>query len=318
MKKIIPSLLVGAVLGGAGVWLATQHHEEEAAADAPHLDVKPASAELAKQVSEAGITVAPAGTAQYSPETAGYGRVLDTGAFLAARAEVAAAQAAAEGSQKEYVRLKALHDQGENASTQAVETAESAALRDRAQLAAAQARLQAAWGAILSGNGAEATLRLLAAGTAALVRLDLLAGDAAPAGNRARVSPLTGEPGWKDVEILGPAAAADPLFQGRGWVAVWRDQPAAAGTALRVTVPTGAAARAAVVVPPKAIVYYQGGSCIYTPTADGGFERKLVTLGPVLDAGVVVSEGLTAGDKIVVSGAQQLLATEVLGSAPEE
>ena len=49
-----------------------------------------------------------------------------------------------------------------------------------------------------------------------------------------------------------------------------------------------------------------------------GFERKLVTLGPVLESGVVVTEGLAPGEKIVVSGAQQLLATEVLGSAPEE
>jgi hypothetical protein len=318
MKKIIPSLLVGAVLGGAGVWLATHEKEEEPEAEAPHLDVKPASAELAKQVTESGIAVAPVGSAQYSPETAGYGRVLDTGAYLSARAEVAAAQATADGSQREFLRLKALHDQGENASAQAVETAESAAVRDRAQLAATQARLQAAWGRILSGNGADATLRQLAAGTAALVRLDLLAGDAAPAGNRARVSPLTGEPAWKDVEILGPAVAADPQFQGRGWIAVWRDQPAAAGTALRATVPSGAAPRAVIVVPQKAIVYFQGGTGIYTPTADGGFERKLVTLGPVLESGVIVSEGLSATDKIVVSGAQQLLATEVLGSAPEE
>ena len=150
------------------------------------------------------------------------------------------------------------------------------------------------------------------------LRIDLLAGDAAPVGNRARVAPLTGDPAWKDVELLGPAVASDPQFQGRGWVAVWRDQPASAGTALRATVPSGAAAQAVIVVPKRAIVYYQGGSCIYTPTTDGGFERKLVTLGPVLESGVVVTEGLAPGEKIVVSGAQQLLATEVLGSAPEE
>ena len=95
MKKILPALLVGAVLGGGGVWLATHEKEAEKEAEAPKLDVKPASAELAKQVSEAGITVAAAGSAQYSPETTGYGRVLDTGTFLSARAEVGAALAAA-------------------------------------------------------------------------------------------------------------------------------------------------------------------------------------------------------------------------------
>lgn len=319
MKKILPALLVGAALGGAGVWLAT-HHSAEAAAEAaaPTIEVKPSTAELAKMITDAGIAVAPVGSAQYSPESTGYGRVLDTGAFLSARADMAAAQATADGSQKEFARLKSLHDNGENASAQAVETAESAALRDRAQLTAAQARLQAAWGPILSGNDADATLRLLGTGAAALVRIDLAAGDAAPATNRARVSTLTGEAVWKEVEILGSAVATDPQFQGRGWIALWRDQPPAVGTALRATVPSGAAAQAVIVVPKKAIVYYQGGTCIYVPTTDGGFDRKLVTLGPVLEAGVIVSEGLAATDKIVVSGAQQLLATEVLGSAPEE
>lgn len=318
MKKILPALFVGALLGGGGVWLATHEKAAENEAEVPKLDVKPASADLAMQVSEAGITVAPVGSAQYSPETAGYGRVLDTGAYLSTRAEVAAAQATADGSQQEYTRLKALHDQGENASLQAVENAESAAVRDRAQLAAAQARLLGAWGPILSGNGADATLRLLSTGTAALIRIDLPAGDAAPAGNRARVAPLTGDPAWRDVEILGPAVAADPQFQGRGWIAVWRDQPAAVGTALRATVPTGAAAQAVIVVPKHAIVYYQGGSCIYTPTTNGGFQRRLVTLGPVLESGLIVTAGLTPGEKIVVNGAQQLLATEVLGSTREE
>jgi hypothetical protein len=319
MKKILPALIVGAALGGAGVWLATHHAEaEEAEAETSKIEVKPSSAELAKLITEAGIAVAPVGSAQYSPESTGYGRVLDTGAFLSVRADVAAAQATADGSQKEFARLKSLHDNGENASTQAVETAESAALRDRAQLVSAQARLQAAWGTILSGNDAEATLRLLGTGAAALVRIDLAAGDAAPATNRARVSTLTGEVVWKDVEILGSAVATDPQFQGRGWIALWRDQPPAAGTALRATIPSGAAALAVIVVPKRAIVYYQGGTCIYTPTTDGGFERKLVTLGPVLEAGVIVSDGLATTDKIVVSGAQQLLATEVLGSAPEE
>jgi multidrug efflux system membrane fusion protein len=319
MKKILPALLVGAALGGGGVWLATRHAAEAAAeAGAPAIEVKPSSAELAKLITEAGIAVGPVGAAQYAPESTGYGRVLDTGAFLSARADVAAAQATAEGSQKEFLRLKSLHDNGENASAQAVETAESAALRDRAQLAVAQARLQAAWGTILPGNDAEATLRLLGAGAAALVRVDLMAGDAAPAGSRARVSPLTGDTVWKDVEFLGPAVATDPQFQGRGWIAVWRDQPAAAGTALRAIVPSGAAPQAVIVVPRKAVVYFQGGTCVYTPTSDGGFERKLVTLGPVLESGVIVSEGLAANDKVVVSGAQQLLATEILGSAPEE
>ena len=239
MKKILPALLVGAALGGAGVWLATHHAAPEAAeAAGPAIEVKPSSAELAKLITEAGIAVGPVGSAQYSPETSGYGRVLDTGAFLSARADVAAAQATADGSQKEFVRLKALHDNGENASAQAVETAESAALRDRAQLTATQARLQAAWGPILSGGDADATLRQLGAGTAALVRIDLAAGEAAPATNRARVSTLTGPAAWKEVEILGPAVATDPQFQGRGWLAVWRDQPPAVGTALRATVPS--------------------------------------------------------------------------------
>ena len=68
-------------------------------------------------------------------------------------------------------------------------------------------------------------------------------------------------------------------------------------------------------LPRGAFVRHEGGVFVYVQTEQGGFERRLVTLGAALTNGIVVATGVEANDKVVVTGAQQLLATELLGSA---
>jgi len=65
-------------------------------------------------------------------------------------------------------------------------------------------------------------------------------------------------------------------------------------------------------------VRHAGGVFIYVQKDDGGFERRLVTLGPAMPSGFVIAEGVEDKDKVVITGAQQLLATELLGSAGAE
>jgi hypothetical protein len=318
MKKIITGLLAGLVLGGAATWLALQHPAADKPGDkSPDLDITTGSGAIAKKLAAAGLAFAAPETALLAPEVKGYGRVLDASPLVASIGEIRVAQVTASASEKEFTRTKALHDTGENASLQAVETAEAAMLRDRAQLDAARARLITAWGrALAEKSDLSALVRSLALGEVALVRIDLLPGDApAQPPATARVGPLTGDGALSEVEVLGPAPLADPQAQGAGYLALWHTGPLAPGTALQAVLAASGDPQKVLVLPRSAFVRHEGGVFIYVQTAEGGFERRLVTLGSALPAGMVVTEGVAEKDKVVVTGAQQLLATELLGSA---
>ena len=317
MNKVIPSLLIGAVLGAAGAWLALSHGAAPAPeAPAPKIDISTDRAAIARQLAAAGLAYATPTPVTVTPEVKGYGHVLDPSPLIGLEAEIEADQAAADASSRELARLERLHAENDNASVQAVETARAAARRDDVQLAAARSRLLAGWGGALAQTAdLPSLIHAVAAGDAALVRIDLLSGDAPPRmPATAQVSPLTGSAPPAEVALLGPAPAADPQSQGVGYLAVWRDHPLPPGTALRAALATSGEAEKGLELPRSAFVRHDGGVFVYVQTAAGGFERRLVTLGRALPDGIVVATGLEAGDKVVVTGAGQLLATEILGS----
>ena len=68
-----------------------------------------------------------------------------------------------------------------------------------------------------------------------------------------------------------------------------------------------------VTVPRAAIVRHEGEAFIYVATKDGEFTKKEIELEHPTPDGWFVHEGLKPGDKIVVSGAQQLLSEESKG-----
>ncbi|HTL66080.1 MAG TPA: hypothetical protein VL200_00320 [Lacunisphaera sp.] len=314
MKKIFVGVVIGLVVGSSVSWLALRHPAVESAGPAPAKNPE------RSRPAVAGLKFATPEVTQLAPEAPAYGRVLDPAPFLAALSEVDAAQAAATASNQEFQRVKKLHADGANASMQAVEAAEAARRRDQVQLAAAQARLLTAWGPALAGRTDRRGLaRDLASGQAALVRVDLQPGDSpATAPTGVRVAPLADDTALQAVELLGPATTADPQAQGRGYLALWRGGPAPIGTVLRAMVTLPGDARPALVVPRSALVRHAGAVFVYVQKAGGACERRIVTLGTALDRGVVVTSGLAAGDQIVVTGAQQLMAAELLGDTGDE
>ena len=193
-------------------------------------------------------------------------------------------------------------------------------LHDRVQLAAAQSHLLAGWGPALSKRAGLADLvSSLASGNAALIRIDLLSGDSAmTAPKSSRVSAASGEPAWRDVELLGPATSSDPQSGGAAFLALWRTAPLLPGTPLRVLITGPGSPQKVLVVPAGAIVRHQGGTFVYVKSSEHGFERRMVTLGTSLPSGVVVTDGLAETDTFVVTGAQQMLATEIMGSSGGE
>ncbi len=325
MKKSLPALLIGLAVGALGTWLLLSHGLRTPPEAEPPAGLKtvinPDTATIVKQIAAVGLTTAQPTTAQLTPEAKAYGRVLDPTPLVALVAEISAAESALTASTKEYERTKSLYDKDQNASLQAVEAANAAMLRDRTALASAQSRLTAGWGSALAKrNGLSELVQALAGGDTAIVRIDLPSADTAADNPKSvRVSAVTGDPDWHEVELLGPASSTDSQLGGQSYLALWRGASLRPGAALRAMITGSGAPQKVVVVPNNSIVRYNGGNFVYVPSGEHGFERRLVTLGPAVAGGTAVTDGVTESDKIVVTGAAQLLSTEIMGSsAPEE
>jgi len=222
MKKVLIGILAGLILGSGATWLALRPREAAQPEAKPEsLDISTASASVTKQLEAIGLKYAAPETIKLAPEIQGFGRVLDPTPLVALVAEIEAVRVAATASEKEFARVQKLHSENANASAQAVETAEAAMQRDRTQLAAAQAHLLVGWGRALTRQAdLAALLRALAAGDAALVRIDVLSGEApAQPPAVARVGPLANEGELHEVAVLGVAPSADPQAQGP---VIWR------------------------------------------------------------------------------------------------
>ena len=66
-------------------------------------------------------------------------------------------------------------------------------------------------------------------------------------------------------------------------------------------------ARPVVTVPPGAVVQDERRTTVYVERVPGQFERREISLGPRHDDAVVVSNGLVAGDRVVVDGTMLLI-----------
>lgn len=320
MKKTLLPLVAGLVIGGAATWWILRPHDDSrpeaaAAVAKPH---STAGGELkltpAQQTGSSLTTVAPA-SMQLPPEARAYGRVLDLSPLIAAVAEVETAQSALAAAEKEFNRVRTLHTEGENASAQAVETAEAALQRDRVALLAARSRLTAGWGRALAEKATLALLEEALQQGWGLVRIDSTPGSNPVVPIAARVGALTDNSQLTAVELLGPAPSTDPQLQGTGWLALWREHALPPGATIRATLTLPGEPQKALVLPRAAFVRHEGSTWVYVQTGTGSYERRRVELARPLPDGYALAGGVEAGDKVVVVGAQQLLSTELQAAA---
>ncbi len=199
----------------------------------------------------------------------------------------------------------------------AVQAAEAAVHRDEVAAVAVRAKLATAYGRMLMDHeNLVEFAHALVVGQMALVRLDVPAGEplkAAPAGVHLISPSDTGA--VIPAQLLGPAGGTDAQLQGQGFLLL---VPAEAARLTPGTLITGflrlpGEVEHGVTVPRSAIVRHEGEAFIYLATKEGEFTRKEIELEHATPGGWFVHEGLKAGEKIVVTGAQQLLSEESKG-----
>ncbi len=321
MKKIIIGLVIGIAIGGGGAWWWLHRSEEPAASPAKPVaktaeqpDVTPGvKLDRAKQTS-AGIEVAQPVARELPREVKGYGRVLDPTALVVSLVDLDAAEAALTASKKEYDRITALFAHDQNASARAVETAEAALKRDRAQVEGVRAKLIAVWGrSLIEQKDFRGLVRSLTNHEAVLVRVDLPISEtlfSPPTG--ARIVSLAREERSAKADFVGFATSSDPQVQGQGFLFLLKENTLGVRPDMAVIgyLATGTDPLRGVVVPRGAVVRSEEKAWVYIQQNDTTFIRKLVVLNRPVDDGWFVEEGFTESDRVVVSGAQILLSEE--------
>jgi len=328
VKRTILLIIIGAALGGSGVWLAKRGETAKPAAE------KPAAEEEAKTTithdangnvvigmsdemqGDAGIVVENPAPAQFSPEMKGFGRVLDPAPLAALMTELASDVAAAAASGNELARLKTLANQG-NASTRALQTAEAAALRDQLAIQSAKDRLALSSGrAVAEQQNLTAFIQSLTAQEAALVRIDLPAGETLPSPpTGARVVTLSGNS--TEAEYLGAAPGVDAQTQGRGFLFLIKPNALQLLPGQGVTgyLKQPGEPLTGVIIPRDAVVRTEGKGWVYVLNEGGeALTRKEIALDRPTETGWFVTRDITASDHVVVTGAQVLLSEELKAS----
>lgn len=319
MKKVLLGILAGLAIGaGVTAWLSRRTTAADSSASAsPEPSVAASAAGplhvTPEERTKAGFVVAAPTVVELQPETKAYGRVLDPTPLVILLTDVETAQAALTASQKEFSRLQKLHAEDDNVSAQALEAAEAALRRDRAQAVSARARLVAAWGPALSGR---TDLRALVAAfvdqKAAVARLDMPPEEvSSPPPSAVRCQPLVGKAAIRAAELLGVAPTADPQVQGAAYLVLLREEPPPPGTALIGYLGHEGPAQKALTVPRSAIVYYEGSAWVYVLGEKDTFERRRVELGRALPDSFALTAGVAENNRVLTTGTQQLLSNEL-------
>lgn len=270
-----------------------------------------------------GIAVAPLTSGSDSPALDGFARGLDVAPLAAILAEVDSAGAAAEASTAEAERLDSLYRQDASASQRSVEASRAQARVDGTRVRLAQQRIGLEFGSGIARLGLAGVRRLIAeiaAGQAALVRIDIPGASLAP-GSSVRV----GSAGISlPALVLGPAASADARLQSAGALAVLRGslaRQALAGRMMPASVTTGTG-RAGVLVPRDAIVRFQGQMWVYRDDGQSLVRVALVDPVSLADGWLIPSRPgaavLQLGDLVAVKGATGLLAIDLAASGQSQ
>lgn len=261
--------------------------------------------------------------------------------LTAARADVAAVTASLEADRAALQRARTLNAEDKIVSDQALQAAEAKVKADEAQLRSATERVRLIGAALSSATGPGGPMPLSLPRAGEVVQVLAEPGEAVESGQPivrvarfdrllARIAIPPGEPvdgalsgvrlvvvGHEDRPQRGRrvalGAAVSP--QARGEVLLFRVSPD--GVALRpgqaVTAYLAAYGepRAGVVIPRSAVVRQAGAAWAYVQSGGDRFSRRPVLLDHPVDGGWLATSSFQTGDRVVITGAQQLLSEEL-------
>jgi hypothetical protein len=262
-----------------------------------------------------GIATQRLAVARQSTEIDAFAKVLDPAPLAQTDSDLQTAEAAALASSAQAKRSKALHAADGSIAAKDVEAAVSQARQDALKVMLLRRQLALAWGpgvARMSDAARGRLVRALAAGSAALVHVDTHNNDGQAGARFVKVD--IGD-GSVRGPVIGPARAAEPRLQSSGLI-VEITGPQAMLLSVGLTQSAhieSSTPQSGVVLPRAAVVRFRGADWVYVRTGPAAFERRLVQDPAPEENGLFVAQGFSAGDELVVQGAQALFAAEQNG-----
>ena len=274
-----------------------------------------------EEVAKMGIVTADAAKIMHTSEVPGFGVVIAHDTIAAAVAELRTAEAMERQSRSALARSQRLTGTPGAMPTDTQETAERQATVDHAALDLATRRLSATFGLNppWKNHDESPELAALASGDVKLVRVTFPLGSMAGSNPRtlrlAHIDSAQSGPGWHASSVW--SAPADASVPGKSFFAMLRGSDAGEGERLMAWAPVGDA-ESGVEIPAAAAVISGGKYWCYVEAKTGTFVRTEFDPGAPTPDGYFVKDGLSAGDKIVVKSAGQLLARETNPSTAAE
>jgi hypothetical protein len=290
----------------------------------------------AEEQQQTGVRVLTLTATTYQSETLASGRVLDIqplvdlrAEFNAARGEQEMARAALAASSRAAERMRVLNREGGNVSTRQLQEATSQAASDSARLATAERRLQdirnqatLQWGATLVDMALAETSTLfdqLVAHQDVLVLVTLRPGQELPdATGFIYIGPTGERTRARKAYLVSPASQTDPVAQGETYFFRSHGSKLRVGMHMDAWIPRPGAAREGVEVPGAAVIWYANKLWVYARKGEDLFVRRPLREYEETRDGWFVTDGVAAGDAVVVSGAQMLFSEEFRSAIPSE
>jgi len=283
-----------------------------------------------------GIETAVLTNVDHRPEIVATAQVVDIQPMLAHRGqclgavyEVELARTRLAAAEREYNRLRKLNQDDGNVAAKRVQEAEAKVQIDRVSLDQAQAALDTlinearqGWGTVLAewliGEQIPALTRLVD-GEEVMLLVVLPRGETLPASDAsAWVSTLQDGAEQRVAQFVSGAPYTDPLAQGESYFYRTDADGLRAGMRAEARIAAASSSISGVIVPESAVVWALGEAWAYLALDDSHFARIPVATDTELTNGWFLTEGLTPGEQIVVTGAQTLYAEEFRWQVFEE
>lgn len=241
--------------------------------------------------------------------------------YLSVVIEAEKAKISVNASKQEYDRLNALYQQDQNASAKAMQAAEATWKIDEANVTATQnvvalteSAVRQSWGGVVGSwiaDGSAALNRILQQHDLLLQVSLALASSNPPA----TASIQTADGKIQSAKFVSRFPRVDPRIQSPTFLYVTPSRlDLVPGMNLAVLLPSGPPLRG-VIIPGNAIVWWQGRAWAYAQSGANRFSRREVPTETPAGDGWFLTTGFSPGDKLVVTGAQQLLSQELRAEA---
>ena len=236
-----------------------------------------------------------------------------------AKAQLSKASAALEVAQKDYERVKALHENNQNVSQKIVQAAEGTLRAEESNVQTAQAALTAAqatgsqqWGKVIADwiVKSEPQVKRLQAQEDLLVQVTLSPGQTlTDVPQEASINTADGR--LVPAKFVSLALRTDPKIQGQSLFFITPTENAGLlpGMNIAALLPIGKTLEG-VIVPRSAVVWLQGRAWVYVQINPDRFARREISTEQPATDGWFQSKGFSQGQRFVSKAPQVLLSEE--------